>query len=113
MNREKFTYLCLTLSIIGLAILQLSTTVLKPETVPVQSVDESDVGTVVKIEGNVTGFYSTDSASFFTLEDRTGKIPVVNFQKLKLRNGQNVSVLGNVELRRGNLQLVSSKIEQN
>jgi len=111
-KREKFTYLCLALSVIGLAILQVSTTYLKPEVSEIQSVDSSKVGETLKLEGNVTGFYSTRSASFFTLKDSTGEVQIVSFNSPELRNGQNVTVLGQVELMKGNLQVVSSEIEQ-
>lgn len=112
MKRKKFTYLCLLLSVIGLVLLQFSTTVLRPETVPIEEVEEDSIGQTVKVEGTVTDFYSTDSATFFTLTDSTGEIEVVSFNSVEPGNGRNVSVLGNVELRSGSLQLVSTKIEQ-
>ena len=111
MKREKFTYLCLLLSVIGLVLLQFSTTVLRPEIIPVEDVESEDIGQTVRVEGTVQDFYSTDSAIFFTLEDSTGEIEVVSFNSVELGNGKNVSVLGNVELRSGSLQLVSTKIE--
>ena len=113
MKRKKFTYLCLLLSVIGLVLLQFSTTVLRPEVVPVEDVESEDIGQTVRVEGAVQDFYSTDSATFFTLEDSTGEIQVVSFNPVETVNGREVSVLGNVEMRNGEIQLVSTKIEHN
>lgn len=113
MKRGKFTYLCLGLSIIGLAIMQFSVSYLKPEPVPVAEVDSSKAGETVKINGTVKNFYSTPQASFFTVKDSSGEIQVVDFDASNLDNGRRVSVLGRVELREGDLQLVSTEIEQN
>jgi RecJ-like exonuclease len=112
-KRKKFTYLCLLLSVIGLVLLQFSTTVLRPEVIPVEDVESEDIGQTVRVEGTVQDFYSTDSATFFTLEDSTGELQIVSFNPVEAGNGREVSVLGNVELRNGELQLVSTRIEQN
>ena len=108
MKRQKFARLCLLLSIIGLGILYLSTSYLKPETINIEQVDSSKAGETVKIQGQVQGFYSTKSASFFTLKDSTGKIQVIDFNAGKY-NG-NVTVLGTAELRNGQIQIVASEI---
>lgn len=110
MKRKKFTQLCLLLSIIGLGILYISTDYLKPETIEIGEVDSSKAGKVVKIQGQVQGFYSTQSASFFTLKDPTGEIQIVDFQAGK--HGGNVTVLGTAELRQGDLQLVASEVKK-
>lgn len=113
MKRKKFTYLCLLLSVLGLVLLQFSTTVLRPDVVPVEDVESEDIGQTVRVEGTVQDFYSTGSATFFTLEDSTGELQVVSFNPVESGNGQKVSVMGNVELRNGELQLVATRIEQN
>lgn len=113
MNREYFTYLCLFLSILGLGVLQFSTAYLKPEVTSIESVGSSEVGQTVKVSGNVSGFYSSDSASFFTLTDSTGEIQVTSFNNREVGSGAAVTVLGRVELHQGDLQLVSTEIEQN
>ena len=113
MKRSQFTKLCFLLSITGLGILYGSTEYLQPEITNIESVDSSKTGEVVKIQGNVSNFYSTPQASFFSLKDRTDEIQVVDFNANKYRSGGNLTVLGRVELRQGELQLVSTEIEQN
>ena len=98
------------LSAIGLVILQTSTSYLKPETIDIGKVDSSKAGEVVKIQGQVQDFYSTQQASFFTLKDQTGEIQVVDFNAGK--HGGKTTVLGTAELRQGKIQIVSTKIEQ-
>ncbi|QGA79936.1 OB-fold nucleic acid binding domain-containing protein [Candidatus Nanohalobium constans] len=113
MNRERFTYLCLFLSVLGLGILQFSTAHLKPDVTDINSVDSSKVGQIVKVKGNVSGFYSTGSASFFTLTDSTDKIQVTSFNQPEVSSGDTITVLGKAELHQGSLQIVSTEIEQN
>jgi RecJ-like exonuclease len=113
LKRRKFARLCLILSAIGLVMLHVSTSYLKPETIKIEEVDEGKVGKVVKIQGNITDFYSTGSASFFTVKDSKGEIQVVSFNSRDIGSSQQVEVLGKVELREGEVQLVSTKIEQN
>lgn len=110
MKRKQFARLCLLLSIIGLGILYISTDHLKPETIDIGEVDSSKAGEVVKIQGQVQGFYSTQKASFFTLKDSTGEIQVVDFNAGQ--HGGNITVLGTAELREGSLQVVASKIKE-
>lgn len=109
MKRKQFAHLCLILSILGLGILYISTHHLKPETINIGEVDSSKAGQVVKIQGQVKNFYSTKKASFFTLKDQTGKIQVVDFNAGKY--GGEATVLGTAELRKGQLQIVASEIE--
>ena len=111
MKRKQFARICLLLSVIGLGILYISTDYLKPEKIEIGEVDSSKAGKVVKIQGQVQGFYSTQSASFFTLKDPTGEIQIVDFEAGKY--GGNVTVLGTAELREGDLQIVASEITQN
>lgn len=112
MKRQDFARLCLLISIVGLGMMYLSTYYLGPETVEPSDVSRRDIGSTVSVKGNVSDFYMTDSASFFTLNGKTSGIKVSDFQKRSLSNGEEVKVTGSVDLYRGDLQLVASKIER-
>ena len=113
MKKEEFTYLCLFLSIIGLAILQVSTVYLRPQITDISTLDGSDTGDTVKIRGDVSRLYSADSATFFTVSDSTGEIQATSFESPEIRNGMNVTVLGNPEMYRGDLQIVVGSLDPN
>ena len=113
MKRNQFRKLCLLLSIIGLGILYGSTTHLKPKITSIENIDSSKTGEVVQIQGNATSSYSTSKITFITLQDSTDQIQVIDFNTGRYSQGSNLTVLGKVELRQGDLQVVSTKIEQN
>jgi RecJ-like exonuclease len=111
MKRQDFARLCLVISLVGLGVMYLSTYYLGPETVEPSDVSREDIGSTVSVKGNVLDFYMTDSASFFTLKGETSGIKVSDFQKRSLSTGE-VRVTGSVDLYRGDLQLVASKVER-
>ncbi|MFB6100836.1 MAG: exodeoxyribonuclease VII large subunit [Candidatus Nanohalobium sp.] len=112
MNRENFARLCILVSAVGLGIMYFSTQFMRPEKVAVSEVSRSDIGRSLRVEGEVTGFYTTDSASFFQLKSGNSSIMVVDFQKRRFSGGETVVVTGKVDLYRGSLELVSTEIEQ-
>lgn len=112
MKREDFARLCLLVSIAGLGMMYAAGEFLEPERVGIGEVSESDVGETLVVEGTISGFYSTDSASFFTLEDDSGSVSVTDFDSRRFDNGERINVSGQVDLYQGDLQIVASEIER-
>lgn len=112
MKREDFARICLLVSLIGLSIMYASGEFLEPEKTDIGDISESDVGDTLVVEGTVSGFYSTDSASFFTLEDDSGSISVTDFDSRKFDNGEKINISGQVDLYQGDLQIVASEIRE-
>ena len=112
MKRENFSRLCIAVSVIGLGIMYVSTEVIQPEKVSPREISQEDLGESIRAEGKVTEFYTTQSASFFTLQGNKSSISVSDFQKNDLSEGQKIVVTGQVDMYRGDLQLVSTQIEQ-
>jgi RecJ-like exonuclease len=112
MNREKFARICLLLSVVGLALMYGATEFMQLEKVDPGEVSKEDIGKSFRVEGNVSDFYRTDSASFFTLNGENGSIKMVDFQRRSFPDGATLTVRGQVELYRGELEIVSTEIEQ-
>lgn len=112
MKREDFARLCLLVSLVGLGIMYAAGEFLEPEKADIGEISENDVGETLVVEGTVADFYSTDTASFFTLEDGSGSISVTDFDSRKFDNGERINVSGQVDLYQGDLQIVASEIER-
>jgi RecJ-like exonuclease len=112
MKRENFTRLCLMASVIGLGIMYASTQLMQPAKISPAEVSKEDVGETYRVEGKVSGFYSTDTASFFTLEGEKDSLKVVDFQNRKFPTGQELAVTGKIDLYQGSLELISTRIER-
>jgi hypothetical protein len=112
MSREKFARLCLLASVIGLGIMYASTQLVRPPEVTPADISRQDIGESYRVAGEVSGFYSTGSASFFTLAGEEGGIQVVDFQNRKFSAGQELVVTGEIDLYQGTLELVSTRIER-
>ena len=76
-----------------------------PEKIDIGSIEASDIGEKIAVEGNITSSYSTDSASFLELKDSTGKISAVSFSG-KGFSADSALVVGRVGMYEGNLQIV-------
>ena len=111
MNRERFARFCLEVSVLGLLVMYGSTLYFSPEKVSPGDISREDMGETVSVVGNVSGFYSAGSASFFTLESSSGSVSVVDFEGRSLPDGRTVEVTGRVDLHEGDVQLVASSIE--
>lgn len=92
--------------------MHVSTVFIQPEAVSPGELSRTDAGETVRVTGNVSGFYSTDSGSFFTLKGSEGGVKVADFKGRRLENGERVSVSGSVKLYRGEMEIVSTEIEQ-
>lgn len=89
---------------IGLFILALAS-VQAPEERSIDSVDASDIGEKITLEGEVRGLHSTEDAAFAELEEGTGSIHLVAFEDDMLREGS-LTVSGRVDLYQGDIQLI-------
>lgn len=92
------------LASIGLLLLGLSAGQM-PENTDIGSIEASDIGEKVTVEGNITSAYSTDSASFIELKDSTGKISAVSFSG-KGFSASSALLVGRIDMYEGELQIV-------
>ena len=112
MKRKNFARLCILLSLTGLVIMYLGSSYLAPERTSIEDINQERIGENVRILGNVTSSYSTESATFLTVEDSTGSISVVDFESGDYREGEKLEVIGGVEMHRGDIQVSASRINR-
>lgn len=112
MKRKRFARSCILVSVAGLALMYFSTQYFEPEKVSPADISRDDVGENFRVEGNVSGFYRTDSASFFKLNRRNSSIQVVDFERKSFPEGATLTVEGRIDLYQGELELVSTRVER-
>lgn len=72
---------------------------------------EDNLGKTVKINGKVLSFVSKPTVTFIEIEDYSGKIVVVSFDKLERPKCSNLEVSGKVKLYKGNLEIIADSIK--
>ena len=97
-------------STIGIFLLLFISEYTEPPKVKINNLEEN-LGKKVTIEGKVLSFNSKQKVTFIEVEDNTGKINVITFDKINtIRKNTKVKITGKVELYKGNLELVANKI---
>ncbi|MEE9322948.1 MAG: exodeoxyribonuclease VII large subunit [Candidatus Aenigmarchaeota archaeon] len=103
---------------ISLVLLYLITSQVFSSSVKIGEIDKSFVGKTVNITGEVTGIFQSKGHVFFDLKDDTGKVKVVlwedtlelleinNVNTSEIRNGKNISIIGDVQLYKGELEVI-------
>lgn len=100
-------------AVIGLTLMYFSTLYLEIDESGIGEIEMSWTGKNVKIEGNVSSYSSSGGHAFITLKDSTGEIQVVDFDsQLEFEEGATITVIGNVDTYRGNLQVVADEIQK-
>ncbi len=111
--KEKTVYkISVFLALIGLTLMYASSLYIEVEETEIGKIEKSWTGRNVKINGNVTSFTKSGGHAFMDVEDVTGKIKVADFDsEISLSEGENIEVTGNVELYKGELEVIAQEIE--
>ena len=110
------------ISVIGVSICLVALYIISAQgfsfNVKVGEIDRSFMGKTVNITGKITGMFTNKGHIFFDLEDETGKVKVVlwddtvellrinNVNVSKISNGETLNVIGEVQLYRGELEVI-------
>ncbi len=118
MNESKFTGISFIGTIIGLSLLYMFFTQVHSIHVNIGDIDSAYLGKNVNITGKVINLRKSEGNVFFDLDDGTGKMKIVLWKdtikllELKgvnascLENGKKVNVIGNVQIYRGELEII-------
>jgi RecJ-like exonuclease len=86
---------------------------IEPETMAIENISTTDTGEIITVEGTVTSSSFIEGNLFLDLEDETGSISVSNFgANQNFREGEDVSVEGEITIYEGDLSLVANSIER-
>ncbi|MCK4335957.1 MAG: exodeoxyribonuclease VII large subunit [Candidatus Aenigmarchaeota archaeon] len=86
--------------------------------VNIGDIDRSFTGKTVNVTGEITGMFRSKGHVFFDLKDDTGKVKVVIWEDIlefleinnvnvsEISNGNEINIIGNVQLYRGELEVI-------
>lgn len=86
--------------------------------VNIGDIDRSFTGKTVNVTGEITGMFRSKGHVFFDLKDDTGKVKVVIWEDIlefleinnvnvsEISNGNKINIIGNVQLYRGELEVI-------
>lgn len=119
MNESELLRVCIIGSVLGIIALYILTSQPVYNNVKIGEVDNSCIGNIVNITGNVVNLYEhRDGHLFFDLDDGTGSIKVVLWDDVLRRleldgvnishieNGVKLQVLGTVEIYKGEFEVL-------
>ncbi len=112
MQERTFLIIAVIWSLIGLFVLLLLASFAEPPKLAVSEL-EGQVGKIVELDAvNVTSVSYKEDTIFLKLEDSTGKISAVYFDKPKFDLIENdvVSVRGKVQLYKGDLEIIIQEL---
>lgn len=95
---------CLLLAVAGVAGLAVAGMMAEPVTVG--SVNEEDIGKIVRITGEASNVDYASSATFMEVNG----VKIVRFATVPVKDGDAVEVTGRVSLYRGELEIVADEI---
>ncbi|MCD6477650.1 MAG: OB-fold nucleic acid binding domain-containing protein [Candidatus Aenigmarchaeota archaeon] len=109
----------LILSIAGLVVLFIGVNYADVST-NISDIDNNYIGKVVSVKGEISSYFYNGKHLFFDIQDDTGKIRVVFFENVmknqnidpnRMKNGDVITVRGNVENYKGRLEIVGERLE--
>ena len=101
------------ITIIGILLLLFLTT-LKPEKKDIANITSKDLNKQIQVSGKITNIRNYNESNFqiITIEDSTGKINIILNKNLNLTNISNITIIGEVQEYKSELQIsvLSDKI---
>ncbi len=113
MEEKTFLLFALIISIIGMIGLFFCTLYITAPLVAIQDISLKNKGETIQIEGEILSFSQREQMIFITLQDDTGKIPLVGYGEefITIRKGNFVRVDGTIEEYECTLQVSIQRIE--
>lgn len=110
---DQLERVSLLLVLLGLGTIYTASLAFEPPVVSIQDLDESFLGATVTVIGNVTDIHRTENAQFFTITGSEQRLTGVFFgnRNLGAIPYHNHRIEGEVEVYRGELELIIRRIE--
>ena len=118
MDDRKLTKISFVIAIFGLVSLFSLTQILQPESLSISELKDSDVGKVVTTNAVIGSINNKDNNLFLTLSDGDSELRAVYWysdaknspEAYNLKKGDSVSVTGQIEIYRGELEIIVKKV---
>lgn len=111
--------ICLILTIVGITGLFVIVQTIQPKVVRIREIDTSIIGQLIEVNATIKSI-SKDGHVFFNLEDGNDSIKAIMFERdaknhehvYELKKNDNVTVIGEVNNYRGELEIVVKNIRK-
>jgi len=111
MKEERLYQVCIVLATIGIGLIHASSIYLEPEKTQINEIERSQQGQIVRLEGNITNFHTSNGHTFFDLKDSTASIGVAEFnQERDLKENSEVEVEGKVSMHEGQMEIIAEEV---
>lgn len=104
----KLSLIC---SLIGLFLIIFLANHLEPQIRNLLDVDERDIESTVKVQGKITQIFDYENLVIFTIEDETGKIDCVFYNKFPFQEQDIIQVTGKIIEYKGKIEIEATKIQ--
>ena len=120
MEQREITFICITGSVLSLIAAYLYVISVLPGSVLISDITSEMTGRKIEVTGNVSEITEKDGNTFFTLSDDSGEIKAVLWNSVNLgkesllenvKKGGTFSVSGEVQVYRGQLEIIVSGIK--
>lgn len=117
---QKLTKISLFTALIGIVMIYVVTVFVGPQNMSIKDIKESDVGKQVTLNGTVFSMSENNGNVFIDLQDSTGNITVVMFERTArgqknvytLKNDDKIIVEGQVNVYKNELEIIANKISR-
>ena len=112
MRDKTLIKIALTWSLIGIVALLFVSEFHETEKINIIELGEY-IGKIVYVQGNVTKTIYSDAVTIFEIEDNTGEIKVVAFEKMNKTINENdeIRAFGKVKIYKNELEVIADKID--
>ena len=114
---EKLKIVSLAVALAGLALIFIVSAFTGPQSVEISGITENDAGRIVLVNGTINSYSTSNGNIFIDFGDDTGTINVVMFERTgrghaySLKNGDNVTVTGQVSIYKNELEIIANSID--
>lgn len=113
MQNQTLLKISLIISLTGILILLLLSNLFQPKLIEIKDINELLLNQKVQVQGEITYIKDYDNFQILTINDQTGKIPILINKNpgFNLTINQPIAVIGRLTEYKNQLQITSDKIQ--
>ncbi len=111
MKDKTLISLSFIISILGILILLMIMNMNQEKIIKISDIDKNLLNKNIQIQGQITKIKNQASFQIFTIKDKTGKINIVLYDKIDLKENQTINVQGKITEYNNQLEIQANKIE--
>ncbi len=112
MEERHLILISLVFSLVGLGVLFVAAEKIEVKTTQISEVEGIPLDSMVKVEGNVTNIVERKEMMIIEVDDGSGKVDLVFFEKVMVEKGWKVSAEGKVSLYKKDRQILVAEMRR-